>query len=98
MRHSKVLEDLEVVLWAVSVPLILLSSRSLLHRPHKGDELSRDHPVEVPILHLFIVFILSWVEVFEAVPAQANCSLKAFKAVIDLKRVVEEVHPLTVHS
>lgn len=35
---------------------------------HKGDELARNNPVEIAILHLFVMFVLSGVELFEVVP------------------------------
>jgi len=35
---------------------------------HKGNELARNNPVEIAILDLFVMFVLSGVELFEVVP------------------------------
>lgn len=57
----------------------------VVYGTHKGDELSRDDPVEVSVFYLFIVFVLSRVEILEAVPAELVGYLKAFQTVINLK-------------
>lgn len=75
MRHSKVSEDLQVVLWIVAMPLILGRAWSLLNRSHEGYELSWYHPVEISILYFLVVFIFSWIKVFKTVPPKSYCYL-----------------------
>jgi hypothetical protein len=41
-----------------------------VYRPHKCDKLPRYDPIKVPILDLLIVFILSGIEILEAIPPQ----------------------------
>jgi hypothetical protein len=39
-----------------------------VNRPHKSNEFAGDNPVEIAILDLFVMFILSGVELIKLVP------------------------------
>ena len=65
MSHTKVPEHLQVVLWTVTSAI----RAHLVHRAHERNELARQHPVEIPVLNFFVVFILFVVKLSEVVPA-----------------------------
>lgn len=80
MRHSKVLKHLDVVLGAVS-PLRLPSWR--VKRPHKGNKLVGNDPIQVSILNFLVVLVFLIVKVAEAVPAETDSELEPLQAVED---------------
>jgi hypothetical protein len=60
-----VVKHLQVVLWGVASSLKLVD---VVQWAHKGDELTRNNPVEVSVLYFFIIFIFFVIEFFETVP------------------------------
>ena len=79
MSHTEVPEHLQVVLWTVASTIWA----HLVHRAHERNELARQHPVEVPILHFLVIFILFVVELPKVVPAETHTDFEALQAVED---------------
>lgn len=48
----------------------------------KGDKFSRQNPIQVPVLYLFVVLVLLHIELFVVVPAQCNGVLKSHKTML----------------
>jgi hypothetical protein len=59
---------LQIVFRAISA---LLGARRIINGTHESDESIRNDPVEITILHFFIVFILFIVKITELVPPVA---------------------------
>lgn len=78
MGHSKVLENLDVIFWAISS--LWLSWRRV-NRAHKCDELVWDDPIEITIFNLLVIFVLFVVEVSKAVPAKPYSKFKSLQTV-----------------
>jgi hypothetical protein len=78
------LKDLDVVFGSVAPPLMLVD---VVEGPHEGNKLARDDPIQIAILHLFVVLILLVVKLFELVPPKLDSPLKALQAVLDGARV-----------
>ena len=93
---SKVTEYFEVILRSIPVFWLARYLLSVVYGTHEGNKLPWDDPVQVTILNLFIVLILSWVKILEAVPTQLARYLETFQAVIDLYMV--RITFNTVHS
>lgn len=68
--NSKVTEYFEVILWGIPVLWLARYLLSIVYGAHEGNKLSRDNPVQVTILNLFVVFILSRVKILKTVPAK----------------------------
>ena len=84
VRHSKMFEHFKIVLCGVPVLWLARWLMVSVYRTHKGYKLAWNDPVQVSIFDLFIVFILSGVEVLEAVPSELCRNLQALKAMIYL--------------
>mgnify|MGYP001610675500 CR=1 FL=1 len=56
--------------------------------PHKGGELARDDPVDVPVVHALVVLVLLHIEGLEVVPLVLDALLQALQAVQDRALVV----------
>jgi hypothetical protein len=84
VRHSKMFEHFQIVL--CGVPVLWLARRLMVsvYRTHKGYKLAWNDPVQVSIFYLFIVFILSRVEILKAVPSELCGNLQALEAMIYL--------------
>lgn len=76
VRNPEVLEDLNVVFGAVAAPVVLG-----VHRAHERDELARDRPVQVAVLHLLVVLVLLRIECSKVVPPVHHRQLQALEAV-----------------
>ena len=85
VRHSKMFKNFKIIFSAVSMFWLPRCLCVPIYRTHKCDEFARDNPIEISVLNLLIVFVLSWVKVFKAVPSKQCSDLQALKAVIDLK-------------
>lgn len=77
------LEDLNVIFRTISLSVVLG-----VHWAHERDEFSRDSPVEVSVLDLFIVLVLLRVKSSKIIPAMHDCQLKTLQAVVDCAVVV----------
>ena len=80
LANVEVLEDVDV---AGSCVAVTVHGVSLINGSHEGQELARDDPVEISVLHLLVVLVLSRIESLEIVPSKSNCVLKALQAVLD---------------
>ena len=80
LANVEVLEDVDV---AGSCVAVTVHGVSLVNGSHKGQELARDDPVEISVLHLLVVLVLSRIESLEIVPSKSDCVLKALQAVLD---------------
>ena len=72
MSNTKVSEHLKIVFWTVSSFVDFVVDRS-----HEGNELSWNCPIQVTILHFFIIFVLFWVEDAEVVPTQSDSNFES---------------------
>ena len=79
-RDFEVLEHLDVVLRGVATAVVLAH---VVEGTHKGDELVRDDPIEVTVLHSLVVLVLLVVELLEVVPAEFDCKFEPLEAMID---------------
>jgi hypothetical protein len=66
MSDTEVLKNLDVVLRSIASFRL---TRWCICRSHESDKLIRYYPIQISILHLFVVFILFIIKVTEAVPA-----------------------------
>ena len=78
VRNTEMLKYLQVVLRAVSA---LLGAWRVVNGTHEGYESIWDYPVEISVLHLFIVLILLVIEIAELVPSVADCYFQTLKTV-----------------
>ena len=62
-----VLEDLNIFVWVMAVPLLRVS---LIKRAHESSKLLRNDPVHVTIFYSLVVLVLFDYERFELVPAE----------------------------
>jgi hypothetical protein len=69
VRYPEMLEDLQVVIRAVSA---LLGAWRVINRTHEGYESIWDYPVEISVLYLLIVLILLVIKITELVPPVAD--------------------------
>ena len=72
----KLLEDVDVLVWVVSISLVGISFFDWSHKCH---ELSWDDPVEVAVFDSLVGFILLDVESLEVVPTEFHGVLKALE-------------------
>lgn len=87
MCHSKMLENFQVILGAVSMLWLPRWLMITIYRSHKGYKLPWNDPVEVTILDLLVILILSGIEIFKAVPSKLCRDLQPLQAVIYLKTI-----------
>jgi len=78
VRNTEMLKYLQVVLRAVSA---LLGAWRVVNGTHEGYESIWDYPVQISVLHLFIVLILLVIEIAELVPSVADCYFQTLKTV-----------------
>ena len=78
VRDTEMLKYLQVVLRAVSA---LLGAWRVVNGTHEGYESIWDYPVQISVLHLFIVLILLVIEIAELVPSVADCYFQTLKTV-----------------
>ena len=78
VRNTKMFKYLQVVLRAVSA---LLGAWRVVNGTHEGYESIWDYPVQISVLHLFIVLILLVIEIAELVPSVADCYFQTLKTV-----------------
>ena len=78
VRNTEMLKYLQVVLRAVSA---LLGAWWVVNGTHEGYESIWDYPVQISVLHLFIVLILLVIEIAELVPSVADCYFQTLKTV-----------------
>ena len=71
VSHSKVMEDFDVVFWASA------EAAFVRRWSHECDEFSRNDPIEVAILHFFVILVLTGIKGSEVVPTKPNGMLKA---------------------
>lgn len=76
----KVLENVHIAGGRMSITTLGIP---LVNGAHKGNELTRDDPVEVPVFDSLIMLVLLDVEGVEVVPALLDAELETFKAVKD---------------
>ena len=72
----KLLENIDVLSWMVSISLI---SISFFDWSHKGHELSRNDPIEIAVFDSLVCLILLDIESLEIVPVELHCVLKALE-------------------
>jgi hypothetical protein len=72
----KLFKDLNIFLWMMTIPLILVS---LFNRSHESHELSRNDPIKVTVLNSLIQLVLFDVESLESIPIELNSVLQALK-------------------
>jgi hypothetical protein len=84
MSDSKVTKNFKVILGGIPMFRLSWNLLRVINGPHEGDELSRDNPVKIPILHFFIIFILSRVKILKTVPPELTCNFETLQTVIDL--------------
>ena len=65
--NINVLEDLDVFVWVVAVPLLRVS---LIEWAHESSKLLRNDPVHVTIFNSFVMLVLLDYERFKLVPAE----------------------------
>lgn len=75
--NTKLLKNLNVLLWVMAIPLICIS---LFNRTHEGHEFSRDNPIYITIFNSFVVLIFFYVEGTEVVPFVFDSVLQSLKA------------------
>jgi hypothetical protein len=87
--YSKMFKNLYVILGGVAHSFISLKVfRWLIHWPHQRHKLLGNDPIEIAIFKLFIVLVLSVIEILKAVPAQFHGIFKSLQALVDRTRVI----------
>lgn len=84
---AELLEDLDVLVRMVAIPLVLVP---LLDGAHERHELSRNNPVEIAILNSLVLLILFDVEGLEFVPPELDGILETLEA-LKKRTLVEAV-------
>ena len=69
LANVEVLEDIDVTGSRVA---IAVNGVSLVNGSHEGQELARDDPVEITILHLLVVLVLPRIKSLEIVPSKSD--------------------------
>jgi len=72
----KLLENIDVLVWMVSISLVGISFFDWSHKCH---ELSRNNPIEIAIFDSLVGLILLDVESLEIVPAEFHSVFKALE-------------------
>lgn len=75
---THLLKNGNVVVWGEAAIFV-----SDIERPRKRDEFSRHCPVEVAVLHLFVVLVLYHVEGLIVIPPQLDGKIETIKAMIN---------------
>ena len=96
MCYIKMFKNLEIIFRIVPFRFSFIINWS-----HKGYKFSRDNPIKISILYLFIVFVLSWIELFKVIPTMLNCNFESFKTmknlIINLK-ILLCIHMYSLHK
>jgi hypothetical protein len=81
--HVQVLEDLDVILGAISSSVVLR-----VQWAHERDKLAWNGPVQITVLNFFVVLILLGVESSKVVPAMHHCKFQPLQAMEDSAIVI----------
>ena len=81
----EMLEDVDVAGGGVAVAV---DGVALVDRAHEGEELAGDDPVQIAVLHLFVVLVLARIKRFEVVPSKLDGLLETLEAVLNRAVVV----------
>jgi len=92
--HLQVIEYSNVA-WA-TVAISTLCAFFFVDRPHECHKLAWNYPIQVAVLHPFVVFILLNVECLVIIPSTFDCEFKSLKAV--LHSTIVEALPLACVS
>ena len=76
--HSNVLENLSILVWVMTIPMVSISG---LDRSHESNKLARNNPIEITVLDTFIILIFFDVECSEIIPSELDGILETLKAV-----------------
>ena len=79
--HIQVFENVNIAACRVSVASLLTGN--FVNWAHKGQKLTWNDPVEVPVFDFFIMFVFFYIESVVIIPPLAHSNLKPFYAMLN---------------